>query len=402
MGSFKGVEIPYGCYWSTPFARWQGSLSHLHSLEFAAHVTREELRKRGIEATQIDFGVLGMTRPEKGSFYGMPYFAALAGLKHLGGPIVSQACATSVRSILSAAQEIIGGTAECTIAVTCDRTSNGPHIYYPNPKGTGGTGVEENFIIDNMACDPIGNHSMILTAENVATKYNISTEEQHLLVLRREEQYRDALKNGQDFQRKFISLPFSIPDSRFKKQLALIEGDEGVRMSSSQNLQKLLPIIDGGSVTYGGQTHPADGNAGIIVASTEIARKLRSDNSISIKLLSYGSSRTELGFMPEAPIEATKIALTLADVKASKLDVVKTHNPFAINDIVLCKELGLDLAKINNFGCSLVYGHPNAPTGMRSTIELIEELALKGGGIGLFTGCAAGDTATSIVLEVGD
>ena len=57
---------------------------------------------------------------------------------------------------------------------------------------------------------------------------------------------------------------------------------------------------------------------------------------------------------------------------------------------------------MNNYGCSLVWGHPQAPMGTRSVIELIEELALRGGGCGLFTGCAAGDTAMAVVLEVGD
>ncbi len=57
---------------------------------------------------------------------------------------------------------------------------------------------------------------------------------------------------------------------------------------------------------------------------------------------------------------------------------------------------------INNYGCSLVWGHPQAPMGTRSIIELIEELALRGGGWGLFAGCAAGDTAMAVVLEVGD
>ena len=63
-------------------------------------------------------------------------------------------------------------------------------------------------------------------------------------------------------------------------------------------------------------------------------------------------------------------------------------------------QMGVDIMKMNNFGCSLVYGHPNAPMGMRGIIELIEELAMRGGGWGLFTGCAAGDTAMAVVLQV--
>lgn len=85
-----------------------------------------------------------------------------------------------------------------------------------------------------------------------------------------------------------------------------------------------------------------------------------------------------------------------------KIDAIKTHNPFAVNDIVFARETGTDLMAMNNYGCSLVWGHPNAPTGMRSTIELIEELVVRGGGTGLFTGCAAGDTAMALIVDVGE
>ena len=132
----------------------------------------------------------------------------------------------------------------------------------------------------------------------------------------------------------------------------------------------------------------------------DLARELTLDPSVRIRLLGFGLSRTELAFMPEAPLRATDIALKQANLQRTSIDVVKTHNPFAVNDIVLSKEMNFDIYKINNYGCSLVYGHPNAPTGMRGTIELIEELVLKGGGIGLFAGCAAGDTAMSIILRV--
>ena len=73
------VEIPYGAYWSTPFVRWQGSLAHLHSLEFAAHVAKAELARRGIDAAAFDYGVLGFSVPQKQSFYGLPWLAGLVG-----------------------------------------------------------------------------------------------------------------------------------------------------------------------------------------------------------------------------------------------------------------------------------------------------------------------------------
>ncbi len=396
------AEIPYGAYWSTPFARWQGSLSHLHSLKFAAHVAKRELARRDIDPQVFDFGVLGTTRPERGSFYGLPWLMGLAGAGHVGGPTVSQACATSVRAVQTAVQEVDAGMANCALAVTCDRTSNGPHIYYPEPGAPGGTGASEDFIMDNMYCDPLGNHSMTQTAENVAAKHKISTEEQHEVLLRREQQYADAQADDCAFQKRYMSLPFAVPDARFRKEKTALDGDEGVRLSTPESLAKLEPVIPGGTVTFGGQTHPADGNAAMIVAQPGVAAEMSRDPRIRIHIIGFGLARAALAYMPEATIDAASKALQFADVSLKKVDAIKTHNPFALNDIVFARETGTDLKQMNNYGCSLVWGHPNAPTGLRSTIELIEELVLRGGGTGLFAGCAAGDTAMAILVRVGD
>ncbi|MCY3752439.1 MAG: thiolase family protein, partial [Gammaproteobacteria bacterium] len=139
--------IPHGGYWTTPFAKWQGSLAHLHSMEFAAHVTRLALTDRGMDGSQFDYGVLGMTIPQKSCFYGLPWLTAMAGMEHVAGPTVSQACATSARVMATASREIQAGMAECALAVTADRISNGPHLYYPDPLGPGGTGQTEDWVM---------------------------------------------------------------------------------------------------------------------------------------------------------------------------------------------------------------------------------------------------------------
>ena len=72
----------------------------------------------------------------------------------------------------------------------------------------------------------------------------------------------------------------------------------------------------------------------------------------------------------------------------------------AVNDLWLCQQMGFVAEQLNAHGCSLVYGHPQAPTGMRGIVELIEDLTQRGGGIGLFTGCAAGDSAAAVVVKV--
>jgi acetyl-CoA acetyltransferase family protein len=395
-------EIPYGAYWSTPFARWQGAFANLDSLQFAARTLKRELGLRGIPGEVIEHGVLGFTVPQKSSFYGMPWVAGLAGLSHVGGPTVMQACATGARALLAAVQEVDAGLCQSSLAITCDRTSNGPHIYYPNPLAPGGTGAHEDWVMDNFNNDPLGRHAMIRTAENVAARHQITTSEQHDVVLRREAQYHEALADDCAFQKRYMSLPFEVPDASFRKTVATLSSDEGIKLSTPEGLGKLKPVIEGGSVTFGGQTHPADGNSAIIVTSPDKARELSRDPSIRIRLHGFGAARAELAYMPEAPVPAARRALDQAGMTIDRMDAVKTHNPFAVNDILFSRQTGVPIERMNNYGCSLVWGHPQAPMGTRALIELIEELALRGGGFGLFTGCAAGDTAMSVVLEVSD
>jgi acetyl-CoA acetyltransferase len=277
--------------------------------------------------------------------------------------------------------------------VTCDRTSNGPHLYYPNPRGPGGTGTHEDWVMDNFGCDPLGRHAMVTTAENVAKKHGLTTSEQHEVVLLRERQYRQAVDEG--FHKRFMTLPFEVPGS--KTPLA---GDEGIRSSTADGLAKLKPVVEGGSVTYGGQTFPADGNAAIVLATADKAKELSRDKKIRIRVHGFGQARAALAYMPEAPLPAAQRALAQAGIALKDLKAIKTHNPFAVNDIVFARANGVPLERMNNYGCSLIWGHPQAPMGTRAIIELIEELVVRGGGYGLFTGCAAGDTAMAVVLEV--
>jgi acetyl-CoA acetyltransferase len=295
---------------------------------------------------------------------------------------------------------VAAGDCSVALAIACDRTSNGPHIYYPNPAGAGGTGEAEDFILENMACDPLGRHSMTQTAENVARRYGIGTAQQHALVLHREAQYREALTDDRAFQRRFMRLPFPVPNVRFDKVQARLEGDEGIRFSTAEGLASLKPVLEGGTVTYGGQTHPADGNAAVIVTSEERVADFGADPAVRIEVLAFGLARADLAYMPEAPIEAAHRALERANVAVADLHAINTHNPFAVNDIAFAKATGANLERMNGHGCSLVYGHPNAPTGLRSIVELIEEIVERGGGLGLFAGCAAGDSAMAVVLRV--
>ncbi len=399
--SFDKVEIPYGAYWSTPFAKWQGSLQHLHSMKFAAHVARAELKKRDIAPEVFDFGVLGMTIAQFQSFYGAPWPFYEIGMKHVVGPTITQVCSTGARVILAGASEIEVGLASVALVLATDRTSNGPHMYYPAPRGPGGTGQAEDQMLYNFSNDAIGGHSMLATAEYVARKYQISTEEQHAVVLRRYAQYQDALADDRAFQKRFMTLPFSVPKPNFKGEDKVMEGDEGIFPTTAEGLAKLKPA-EGGTVTFGGQTHPADGSCAMILAAPGKARELSRNDKIRIRFLGFGQGRVDMAQMPLAPIKAAKSALANAGLAIDQMKAIKSHNPFVINDIAFARETGYELMRMNNYGCSLIWGHPQGSTGMRCIIELIEELVLMGGGVGMFQGCAAGDSSLAAIIEVSD
>ena len=320
----------------------------------------------------------------------------MIGAGEIGGPTLSQACATSARLLAHAALEVASGQKHCVLAIACDRTSNGPHIYYPDPQGPGGRGTAEDWVWDNFNHDPYAGNPMLQTAENVAREAHITREEQEALSLLRHEQYQEALADGRAFQRRYM-VAVELP----KKGAAPIEADEGIRATTREGLAKQRPVKDGGIVTSGTQTYPADGNAGIIVCTKDRAKEIAGSDAPPVRLLSYGEARVGKGMMPAAVVPAANDALARAGVRLEDVRAIKTHNPFAVNDLFFCRQTGIKPEAMNRFGSPLVYGHPQGPTGARLVIELIEELVLRGGGTGLYTGCAAGDTAMAVVVQVG-
>src|SRR5574337_320403 len=90
--------IPYGVYWSTPFAKWQGSIAHLNSVKLAANCAKRMLDERKVDGKLIDLGVLGITNPQHGAFYGLPWLTGMMGLDHVAGPTVQHACASWART----------------------------------------------------------------------------------------------------------------------------------------------------------------------------------------------------------------------------------------------------------------------------------------------------------------
>lgn len=401
---FQKAYIPFRGYWSTPFCRWQGSFAHLNAVPFAAEIAVRALEEREISPQVFDEVYFGTTVPQMHSFYGGPWLTGLIGVETITGPMIGQACATGARVTALAGFELEAcagvGEERAILAIAADRCSNGPHVYYPNPMGPGGTGNNEDWVLDNFGFDPYARNAMIDTAENVAKEAGITKEEQDEMTLLRHQQYADALKDNSAYLRRFMVMPIEVKDARGRKTVATVDGDEGVFPTTAEGLAGLKPVQEGGTITYGTQTYPADGNCGLIVTTREKARELSRDPKIEIQLLSYGEARAKIGYMAQATVPAARQALSRAGISIEDIQVIKTHNPFAVNDIYFCREMGVKPEAMNHYGSSLIWGHPQGPTGLRLIIEVIEELVLVGGGYGLFVGCAGGDTGAGVIVKV--
>lgn len=394
---YDNAAIPTGLAWSSPFARWQGTLSEVHSLDLAADVTVRALDSRRFDTGQISGLVLGWTVPQQDIFYGAPTLAGKIGVPRVTGPMISQACATSVAS-LHAAAAATRSDDDVHLVVTTDRTSNGPQVLYPAPSRQGGAPLTTHWVLDSFACDPWAGAGMLAAGDLVAAEMDATREELDEVAVLRSGQYAKALADGRSFQRRYM-VEAHVP--RRRQNPLILDADHGVRPAEPEKIGALPPAAENGRHTYATQTHPADGCAGAVVTTVERAREISPETGV-VRLLASGFARAAATHMPQAPVPAAHIALRDAGLAIGQVDAVTTHNPFAVNDLYFARQTGYPLERMNAYGCSLVYGHPQGPTGMRSIAELIEELRLRGGGTGLFTGCAAGDTGAALVLQVTD
>ena len=403
MNTFKKAYIPYNGYYSTPFIRWQGALQNENSIELGGKTARKWLlEKKKIDPAIFDYLYFGITITQPHLFYSHNWAAGIItdNKKNLPAIMVNQACTTSTTILNLAALAIEQGSMEVAFGLMADRCSNGAHTVWPNPMGPGAEVIAENWMMDNFNNDPnvVPSLKMVQTADNVARREGFTKEECDAVALRRYEQYQMALADDRAFQKRYM---FPAEAKISKKKTLLVEEDEGITPTTAEGLAKLPPAEKGGFHSFGAQTHPADGNCGFIISTKDKAKELSADPKIEIQIISYGFSRVEPGFMAAAPVPAAQMALANAGLKIGDMKAIKSHNPFSTNDLNFAKKLGNDVMKMNNYGSSIVYGHPQAPTAGRIIAEMLEETVMLGGGYCLWAGCAAGDSGASMIFKVG-
>ncbi len=390
---FPRARIPYGTWGSSYFPAWQTSaLAEVNIGQFAGEAMNRILGLRKVPASTLDYLVIGSTIPWHWKFWTAPLVSSCMGHR-VPGFHMEQACATGLQSVVLAAAEIEGGAYDTVGVLTFDRASDSPVGVFPERRAYERTMALAD-VWDNFGFDPATGGAMIATAGTAARKYKIELKEVNEITLRRYEQYFEGKDSG-FHDRYLVPLDVLNIQGRF---LGRVDSDVGVRRISAGSLaaQRELDTC----VTGGSQTHAGDGMACLLMTTEEKARELSPKPEVKIGLVAKIELRTVAGLMPEAPGLAVKKLFDRVGLKFEDMAVVKSHNPFAVNDAIFARIIDCDWTNMNNNGCSLVYGHPQGPTLTRTLIEALEEAVDLGGGYVLIYGCAAGDVGIAAIFQV--
>jgi acetyl-CoA acetyltransferase len=306
---------------------------------------------------------------------------------------VEQACSTGLQAILLAAAEVQCGGHRTVGVLTFDRTSDSSVGVFPERRSNQRTAVI-NDMWDNFGFNPSTAGSTLGTAGRAARKYKLDRMEVDEISYCRYQQYFEAKERG--FLEKF-AVPFDVLNAQ-GKSVGCLDADTGVRKVTLESLRAMKELDT--CVTTGGQTHPSDGMAALLVTSADKASELSRMPEVEIRLIAKANVRTGSDLMPEAPTFAVQKLLKQTGLTMDDIAVVKSHNPFTVNDAVFSKVMSYDWKKMNRTGSSLVWGHPQGPTMTRIVIEGLEEAVELGGGYVLVMACAAGDVGIAALFEV--
>ena len=395
ISMFPRAWIPYGTWGSSYFPAWQTSaLAEVNIGQFAGEAMNRILGLRRVPKSELEYLVIGSTIPWHWKFWNAPLVASCLGAR-IPGFHIEQACATGLQAVFHAAAEVESGTHDVVGVLTFDRTSDSPVGVFPERRAHRRT-MALCDVWDNFGFDPAAGQAMIATAGNAARKHGLDRREVEELAFCRYHQYFETKASG--FLDRVL-VPLEVLNVQGRR-LGRIDADLGVRQITLDGLRAMRELDT--CVTTGLQTHASDGMATLLVTTREKSRELSPRPEIAIQCVAKAEARAHPALMPEAPTLAVqkllaKTGLTLADVA-----VVKSHNPFAVNDAIFSKVMGYDWRNMNRTGCSLVWGHPQGPTLTRILIEALEEAVDLGGGLVLLFGCAAGDVGIAALFRVAE
>ncbi|MGZ5252944.1 MAG: thiolase family protein [Flavitalea sp.] len=385
----------------TPIGKYGGSLSSVRPDDLLAHVIRAILnRNPQIHPGVIEDVIAGDANQAGEDNRNVARMAALlAGLPvTVPGNTVNRLCASGLQAIMDAARAIMCGDGEIFLAGGVESMTRAPFVTlkssgpWSRNSETADTTIGWRFPNKKLT-DLYYPFSMGETAENVATQWNISREEQDRFAFDSQSKYQQALEDN-----KWADEISPIMILGGKQEQIFFSADEHPRLSSLEKLSTLRPAFNkNGTVTAGNSSGINDGASILILASEKAVMKY--DLKPIAKILSMAVAGVDPSIMGIGPVAATKKALERAGITAADLDLIELNEAFASQSIACMRDLNLDPQKVNVNGGSIAIGHPLGASGARISTTLLHEMKRRGSKYGLATMCVGVGQGAAIIYE---
>ncbi|NYT45929.1 acetyl-CoA C-acyltransferase family protein [Pollutimonas thiosulfatoxidans] len=380
----------------TAIGDFGGALKDVAPCDLGATVLRALLERSKVAAPDVGHVVFGhVINTEPRDMYLSRVASVNAGIGHNTPAFnVNRLCGSGLQAIISAAQALKLGDAEVAIGAGAESMSRAPYIA---PAHRWGARMGDSAMLDMMTgalSDPFDKVHMGITAENVASQYAITREEQDALALSSHQRAEAAITKGY-FKDQIVPVV-----QKTRKGEVVFDTDEHVRLgATAENFDKLRPVFlkENGTVTAGNASGLNDG-AGAVMLMTASAAKARGLQPMA-RLVSYGHAGVDPKIMGIGPVPATRIALERAGITVDQLDVIEANEAFAAQACAVSKELGFDPAKTNPNGSGISLGHPIGATGAIITVKALHELVRIQGRYALVTMCIGGGQGIAAVFE---
>jgi len=371
-----------------------GSLKNISSEELGSTVISESIKNSKLKNVDIDEIIMGQVLTGGAGQNPARQAAIKSGVpKEKPAYIVNQVCGSGIRSIASGFQSIKAGDSKIVIAGGQESMSLAPHaIHLRDGKKLGDIEMIDTMIKDGL-WDAFHGYHMGVTAENVATKFQVTRDDQDKFALKSQEKALKAQKENK-FKEELIN--FKI---KSKKAEVNFNKDEHPRADISlEALKRLKPVFKkDGTVTAGNASGINDGAAAVTLMSGEEAEKKQLEKLVSIK--SWASCGVDPALMGTGPIPAAKKALDLAGWSIKDVDLFEINEAFAAQSIAVLRTLSIPEEKINVNGGAIALGHPIGASGTRILVTLIHEMIKRDVHKGLATLCIGGGMGIAMCVE---
>ena len=378
----------------TPVGSFNGALSRLPASELGVVAIQAALGRAKVAADEVDEVILGQVL-QAGAGQGPARQAAVKAGVRIEAPAwsLNQICGSGLRSVALAYQQIAMGDAGIVIAGGQESMSQAPHAaHLRNGQKMGDLQFVDTMIKDGL-WDAFNGYHMGQTAENIATRWQITREDQDRFAVASQNKAEAARAEGR-FKDEIA--PVTI---KGRKGDTVVDQDEYIRAGATyESLAGLRPAFTkDGTVTAGNASGLNDGAAALVLMTAEEAAR-RGVEPLA-RIASWANAGVDPSIMGAGPIPATRKALQKAGWTLADLDLIESNEAFAAQSLCVLRELGLDDTRVNVNGGAIAIGHPVGASGARILTTLLHEMKRRGAKKGLATLCVGGGMGVALCVE---